>query len=147
MIRIEDAEKVIVLAQPHRRGSKDQFAECALGRFILRLKLRRELFDAALAYHTLKRKWRSAFDAPRLECVDGTGGDIPMELVNAWAAEIARIELAVAQSEYRLGLGPTGWMLDIDQDPPPALDECVTGALMIIAIELGYLRRNMRPFG
>jgi len=40
-------EKLQVLAQPHRRGDLDQLVESPLGRFVLRNKLHRVLYDLA----------------------------------------------------------------------------------------------------
>jgi hypothetical protein len=41
-----DIEKSVVLAQPHRRGNRDQLCESPLGRLILRRKLSPVLYDA-----------------------------------------------------------------------------------------------------
>jgi hypothetical protein len=60
-----NAEKCLVLAQPHRRQfGDDQLAESPLGRFVLRHKLRRELHDAGLDYARLRRHVRADICAP-----------------------------------------------------------------------------------
>jgi hypothetical protein len=49
----------VVFAQPHRRGAvdpRDPFLESLLGQFILRHKLDRLTYDAALAYAILTRR-------------------------------------------------------------------------------------------
>lgn len=56
----EEAEKAVVLNQPHRRGNNDQRCENALGRFCLQNKLAGELYDAGQQYASLVRQWRIA---------------------------------------------------------------------------------------
>jgi hypothetical protein len=46
----------VVLAQPHRRGSNDPFCESPLGQFVLRHRLDRLCYDAALDFARLTRR-------------------------------------------------------------------------------------------
>jgi hypothetical protein len=55
----------VVLAQPHRRGSRDPFCESPLGRFVLRHSLDRLCYDAALSYARLVRRVFAAKGVPQ----------------------------------------------------------------------------------
>ena len=91
----EESEMRVVLAQPHRRGSRSQLAECPLGRFCLEHKLDRELFDAGEAYATLKRRWLAAWDTPLPDRLGGSGGDIDKETLDRWRELITAWEGAM----------------------------------------------------
>lgn len=52
-----EREMSVVLAQPHRRGDSDQRRASAWGRFCLRNKLARELFDAGERYGQIYSRW------------------------------------------------------------------------------------------
>jgi hypothetical protein len=71
----EQAEKATVLAQPHRRGDTDQRCESALGSFVIRNKLRSELYDAGQAYADLVRRWRLVIGGVRIEGHKSLGAD------------------------------------------------------------------------
>jgi hypothetical protein len=53
-------EKLTVLKQPHRLGDTDQRLESPLGRFVVRNKLRPELYDAGIEYGGLVRHFYHA---------------------------------------------------------------------------------------
>jgi hypothetical protein len=52
-----DLEKSVVLAQPHRRGDRNQLCESPLGRLVLRRKLSLVIYDAPLEYGRRLRRW------------------------------------------------------------------------------------------
>jgi hypothetical protein len=52
------AERVVVLAQSHRRGNIDQRCESPLGRFVIARKLKPELYDAGEHFQTIVMTWR-----------------------------------------------------------------------------------------
>lgn len=141
----QDAEKIVVLAQPHRRGSHDPLTECALGRFVLRLGLNRRLYDAGLEYATLRRKWLAAWSAPLPDTIQGKGGDIPLETVQGWRARLNECEDAM----MCCGVAAQGWVIalacdgqDIPHGHPSERD---TGdALLALSVELGMLSAKRR---
>lgn len=53
----EFQEIAVVLAQPHRRGDPDQRKSSSWGRFCMRNKLARELFDAGERYGQIYSRW------------------------------------------------------------------------------------------
>jgi hypothetical protein len=56
-----NVEKLTVLAQPHRRGEReDQKQESPLGRFVMRHRLRTELYDAGIEYAGMVRCYYAA---------------------------------------------------------------------------------------
>ena len=61
---IEDAEKAVVLAQPHRRGDLSQHRESPLGRLVAKWKLRSEIVDAGLQYGHKVRLWQVISGVP-----------------------------------------------------------------------------------
>lgn len=135
-----DAEKVVVLAQPHRRGEQSQLAGSALGRFVLRHKLRSECYDAAEQWATIKRKWLSAMGAKLEVKIHGTGADIPMELVNSWRDQ----DFDAQQAMLRYG-GPDGllsvtWMAFDDFEFAAGADpQLAQRALMALAVQMGKI--------
>jgi hypothetical protein len=90
-----DGERAIVLAQPHRRGfGLDQLAESPLGRLVLRRRLPRNVFYAALEWGSFVRKWQNARGI-RIEVhVPGVsdGRVLPDKVVWSWQKRILRIE-------------------------------------------------------
>lgn len=89
--RQAEQETLIVRLQPHRRdlpNPESPLAGSALGRFVLKNKLRQEFYEAGDYYGTLVRKWQSVLGFPSMERVGGTGRDTTWELVNEWSDEI-----------------------------------------------------------
>jgi hypothetical protein len=74
-------ERAVVLKQPHRRdgngGNLSQLCESPVGQFILRHRLRSELYDAALQYGSLARRFlrAKANGVDIVECA-GTGQEM-----------------------------------------------------------------------
>jgi len=52
-----EREMSVVMAQPHRRGERSQLAVSSWGRFCLKHKLARELFDAGERYGDIYRRY------------------------------------------------------------------------------------------
>jgi hypothetical protein len=148
--RLEEAEMQTVLAQPHRRGNRDQRCETALGRFFIAYpRLRDELFDAAKEYAGLKGRWRAAKGAPSNLISGGAAahsGPGPSDRkVRAWGAQIAAIEQAVA-SASPLGLGPMQWLVVEDRETPPHQHFAVVAALRSVAVATGRLCERDHPW-
>jgi hypothetical protein len=95
----------VVLAQPHRRGSRDPFCESPLGRFVLRHGLDRLTYDAALGYAHLVRRVFAAKGIPQ-PVRDGHRATPGQEM----RAETARhLQNTLEQIEKRLrGIGHGG---------------------------------------
>ena len=92
--RAERKEDVVGLVreQPHRRGNMDQLCGDALGRFILRHGLRRELYDAANQFGTLIRRYYHVI-----------GAALPVTRTQNWAEAISRGVVVPAFPEGVLG--------------------------------------------
>lgn len=139
-IATEDAEKVVVLAQPHRRGERGQLAESALGRFVNRCRLDRECYDAGVKYAVLRRQWRAAIGAPMPDRLSGKGADIDMDVVHEWRARLNDMEDAM----MRCGVAALGWCVELacdDRDMPPGhpSEDATACALKALAVETGLL--------
>jgi hypothetical protein len=97
----------LVLAQPHRRGQgqdrNDPFTESPLGRFVLKHKLDRLCYDAALAYGRLAGRVFSSRGATRPILGTRTSTGSGNEMTTATARRLQR-ELA----EVDAGLGKNG---------------------------------------
>lgn len=133
-----DAEKLVVLSQPHRRGEQSQLAGSALGRFILRYKLRYECYDAAEQWATIKRKWLSAMGAKLEIKVHGTGADIPLELVNSWRDQDYEAQQAMLRYGGPSGLLSVTWMAFDDFEFAPGADpQLAQRALLALAVQMG----------
>lgn len=138
-VEAADAEKAVVLAQPHRRGDKSYLRGSALGRFVDDHKLRIELYDAGNKYGALKNKWLAAIRAPRDVRMGGSGRDVAMEVVNAWGVEIFEMELAI----MRAGVAAVGLVEDLSVfdsgEPVGEQIQFAARGLVCLAIHCGYL--------
>jgi len=144
----QDVEKIIVLAQPHRRGSHDPMTESALGRFLLRMGTdNRPLFDAGQDYAKLRAKWLSLWSAPLADrdAIAGSGGDVDMATQREWLAKLGKLEDAMLQC----GVAGLGWVESLasdNKDMPvghPAERETLC-ALNALAVELGIVAPKRR---
>lgn len=134
--------RIVVLMQPHRRGEISQMAESPIGRFVLRFRLRDELFNAAMQWATSKRKWLSAMGAPMPDHPGGTGRDVDMRLVRKWRAEALDGENVMRSAGGCAGFNLVERMafdvLDtMVVDPAPAV-----AALLALAVYMGTLPSN-----
>jgi hypothetical protein len=135
-----DQEKIVVLAQPHRRGEQSQLAGSALGRFILKHKMRSECYDAAEQWAIVKRKWLSAMGARLPEKIHGTGADIPMELVNSWRDQDYDAQQAMLRYGGPDGLLSVTWMAFDNFDFAPGADPVLAQrALLALAVFMGQI--------
>lgn len=146
--KIVDAEKAasmvqksVVLNQPHRQGEESQLAGSALGRFVLRRRLRREYFDAGEQWASTKRKWLSCRDAPLPDQPGGgTGGDVPMEVYDGWLKADAEASRAMERAAGLEGLSAVRALAFEDADLPPAYPPLpVARALAALAVHYGLL--------
>lgn len=146
----QEAEIVsVVLAQPHRRGNLDQLAADALGRFVLRMRFRREFYDAAQAYKRLRLRFLQAFGAPlqeRLESrgtVRSSGAGPSWREIRRWSEELARIDR---------DLSPFGWAwgalkrLVDGEEFDQSFDVQIGEALKKLAEVQGLWNPKSRPF-
>lgn len=137
---VADAEKLVALAQPHRRGNTSDLCGSALGRFCLAQALRRECYDAGLEYGMLKSKWRAAWGAPSDVRMGGSGRDIDMEVVRGWGTRITEMEAAMTRAGGVAGLG---WVEEIAVNDRgivlPYAIRLTHAALLALAVECGRL--------
>jgi len=139
-IATADAEKVVVLAQPHRRGERDQKAESAIGRFVMRRRIEDECFTAGLRYAQKRRMWRAVKGAPMPDRLSGSGADVSADVVDGWRKELDSMEDAM----LTCGVAAFGWVETLacdDRDMPvghPSEDDTVR-ALRALAVERGLI--------
>lgn len=144
----EEAEMSVVLSQPHRKGNRDQRCENALGRFIIRMKLRDELYTAGEEFATLTRSWRAAKGVPAQLTRGplGTGTGPSDKTVAEWGRKLIRVQAAMIENT------PEGWLqvrkLCLDDIDVDALGEgFAIDGLMVLARELGQISTgDMHPF-
>ncbi len=140
-------EQSVVLNQPHRRGEANPWAESPLGRLCLRLKLRRELYDAGMNYASIVACWRGAKGIPKStgRSTGGSGQTPADDAVLRWQTQMLEIERAVD----RYGIGPLLALRTL------VLDEAEVGiehdgaamvALQAAAVELGLMKQHAEPF-
>ena len=143
-----DAVMSVVLAQPHRRGSRSQWRESAFGRFCDDHKLREEIYDGGNAYSDLLRRWRAAKGVPtELRLGMGRSGQGPSDAtVEAWTQRLGSIRLNVV-----LSAGAGAWLavelLVVDGIELPK--SCTRDAIMgagALAIEMGNMSAKLSPF-
>lgn len=135
-----DQEKIVVLLQPHRRGEQSQLAGSALGRFVLKYKIRPECYDAAEQWASVKRKWLSAMGARLPEKIHGTGADIPLELVNSWRDQDYDAQQAMLRYGGPDGLLSVTWMaFDGFEFAPGANPQLAQRALLALAVFMGKM--------
>ena len=140
-IAIEDAGKLSVASQPHRRGDMSDMRGTAIGRFIQATKLRIECYDAANEYGATKSRWLAAWGAPRDVREGGSGsGDVPMETVREWKRRIDEMEDAMLRAGGVAGLGWVEEMSVYDRGFVAQSEwACVSRALMALAVGCGLL--------
>lgn len=147
---VEEVMMQVVLAQPHRSGSRSQLRENALGRFIEDNGLRMALYNAGREYGALKSKWRAAKGAPMPDRLGGSGADIDAAIVHAWGRTIARCETAVmdCRSIDTLAYGPAAlsyveWLCCDGRDFPHNGDwRDATCGILVLAVELGIIEQK-----
>ena len=137
----------VVLSQPHRQGNTDQRCESALGRFCLKHRLAREIYDAAEEYRGVVNRWRAAKGIPmELRQGIGSGGDGPSEdTVRGWSKRILLMERALnrASNEARHAVCQIvldGFELGADQVEHGKI------GLFALADEMGFLGNRAHPY-
>jgi hypothetical protein len=142
----EQREKMVVLSQPHRRGSTSQLAESHLGRFCEANHLRRELYDSGLEYGAMVRRWVKAKGGPLPDNIEGNGSGIPdSETVNRWEQRIIEMESAIVRAG---GHKRAIYSLCVIEEKPSLFvsKDYIIKGLLALAIECGRLdiRDNAR---
>jgi hypothetical protein len=135
----QQKEMAVVLAQPHRQGNAGQLAECHLGRFCEKHRLRRELFDAGLEYAGMKRRWLCYHGARFPERITGNGFAVATDEDAArWKKRIEEMEHAIVR-----GHGALRAIEDLciyDQQPSMFVHNVfIIKGLLALAIECGRL--------
>jgi hypothetical protein len=142
-----DIEKVVVLAQPHRRGNSDQRRSSPLGCFVIDHKLRDELYDAGNEYAALVRRLWAAKGVP----VDQRGSAAGMGLgpsdatVRGWERDEEGIRTILMRLSTQTYLNIRLITVEERGIKPEFYGEVVKG-LRAIAIELGMMRAHERPY-
>jgi len=133
-------EKLQVLSQPHRRGDLDQLAESALGRFVIRNKLHRALFDAGLEWGSLVRHYHSAKLAtqPVISVGFGSGAGVTPEKTAWLRGEVERIEKPLRRM-YPVGFVALQTLAVYEREIAPEVEGVASEALC----ELGLLLRKI----
>ncbi len=162
--READKIKALVRSQPHRANAKDpddKRLESALGRFCIRYGLDDAIFQAALYYAALKRRWRRARNVPkemplgilnRIALSDPSDLDSPTNIpmvqpaaatVDIWEEEIAHIEWDIAK--VCGGIMPMRDMVMNNKEPAINEHRAVHLALYTLALRTGHLTKR-HPF-
>jgi hypothetical protein len=142
----EDEEKRVVLAQPHRRGERDQRASCALGRFCLKNKLELEFYQAGEDYGNLVRRWRIAKGIPVQGRPGPSKGIEPDEkVIRGWGRRIMEIEDRLLKAAPGV-LGAIGWLILSDEDPQPVNAPALIYGLRLLADEMGIYKIGRHPY-
>lgn len=147
-----DREKEVqkfVTDQPHRQGDASRMAECPLGRFCKRYGLDDAIYQGALNYNEIRRRWRAAKGAPTLLRLHspGTLGDGPSaSTVEAWAKRLAAVLHAVVDE-----VGGEAWLsaelLIVDElEIPERYHEGARRALEALAVEMGTMKKVKRAY-
>ena len=142
VLRHADARGV-VLAQPHRKGRYGRRLESSVGRLCARRGLRAELLDGAELYLELRRRWTSAWGAPRSIGVAedrprGSGDGPTLASMARTLEQVQSVERAVAN----LGLEAVAAfraLVERGEDLPPARDAAAISSLMACAGALSLL--------
>jgi hypothetical protein len=147
----DEAQKVVVLSQPHRRGDTSQLRACPLGSFILDncdKEARQTFYDAAQEYASIVRRWRAARGIPTTVRV-GEGGMLgqgPSETtVRAWWDQIRTVENRLVYSGSA-NLLNTMRRLVIDEVEVRAAPDAIKRGLWIIAAALDRIDAKQHPF-
>lgn len=128
-----------VLAQPHRRGDRDQLCASALGRACRRARLRRECYDAGEDYAALVRRWRAAKGAPSDLRLGGAGGEGPDQAtVDRWRRTILECDGAMARESREGWIAARAAMLD-EIDVDMTWQEAFVCAMLGLAVCMGKL--------
>lgn len=123
-------ERATVLAQPHRNGDLDQLVESPLGRFVLRNKMHRAVFDAGIEWGILVRHFYTAkMETKSVVSIGfGSGSGVSPEKAAWLQKEVERIETPLKQ------LSPVGFsgardLAVFEKEPPPGSTSEVIGVL------------------
>lgn len=114
--KMAELEMSIVLAQPHRKGERSPLAESAIGRFVLRNDIDKDLYEAAQDYARIRGMYQSAIGAPREEHHGGSGRDIAEELVRRWRDSLSDWKEAMLDLGGKVGLTGVDRLLFEDAD-------------------------------
>lgn len=138
--RLLAGETITVLMQPHRRGDTDPRRESPLGRFCLRNKLGREMYDTGIEYGGLVRQFFAAKGIPQPSSDGGgTGRGVSPEKAVKLKEELERLEKPIKRSNP-VGFSAVRKLTVHEQEiPPPAEPETVS--------VLYYLAQMLRKLG
>jgi hypothetical protein len=148
----EDREKLVVLAQPHRRGDTSQLRASPLGCFVLEnysdQRMARAVYDAGLDYAAVVRRWRAARGVPT-ELRAG-GGLSSSE--GPSAATVARWWGQISQVDTRLVYEGSGALLKavrslvLDERSVSFDARLLKLGLGILSEEMGRITSKRHPF-
>ena len=147
-LRKREGERSFVLMQPHRNGEASQLAGSAFGRYCLRMKMRRELYDAGEEYANVVRRWRAARGIPtdlRLSEGAGTGDGPAGTTVAAWAKRISSLNNTMLNTSKEGFFAVRQMILD-GYDIGMDQDGCASETLVALAVDLEFIRAGEHPF-
>jgi hypothetical protein len=152
----EDAEKVVALAQPHRRGDKDQLRGSALGRFLLQHvsdpDRRQDFYRGAENFGNLIRRWQGGWGVPPHAKVPsddirggGTGeGASWASLADMWKRICKVDNRLIGSGQARMPRLIRRLVLeDLDVQAEP---EHLIVALWLVSVEMGAMSEKSHPF-
>jgi hypothetical protein len=142
-----DIEKSVVLAQPHRRGDRNQLCESPLGRLVLRRKLSLVIYDAALEYGRRLRRWltqRGVEIEIHPPSVAYSGMGVEAATMRKWGVEIDRVDTALKKISVD-GFNAVRMLTVAEREIAPDVEEAAVACLEEVAIQLSMLRRVAPP--
>jgi hypothetical protein len=146
-IRKDDVRHTAV-NQPHRRGNIDQLCENALGRFVIRRKLRRELFLAGEEYRSALRRWRLAkgLKDEGSNGGKGTGIEAPREVILALAVAFGNAQKYVLREAGQSAFYAVQSLVIEGEDIGFGMDTAgaATDGLFALAVYYGFLKEAER---
>jgi hypothetical protein len=141
--QLEDNEKAVVLAQPHRRGDLSQNRESPLGRLAAKWKLRSEIIDAGFQYGRKVRLWQVNHGVQievHAPSAGHSGAEIDAATMRRWNAEIIRIDKALKEISL-VGFNAVRMLTAAEREIAPGVEEAAVACLTELAIQLSMLRR------
>jgi hypothetical protein len=140
--RIMSGETVTVLMQPHRRGDTSEKCESPLGRFVLRNKLREELYTTGIEYGGLVRQFYAAKGIPQPSSDGGgSGRGVSPEKAMKLKEELDRLEPPLKRSSP-VGFGGLRQLTVHEQEIPLPVEPETVSVLYLLAQMLRKLGRR-----
>jgi len=140
--RLIAGETITVMMQPHRRGDNRRELESPLGRFVLRNKLRDELYDTGIEYGGLVRQFYAAKGIPQPSSDGGgSGRGVSPEKAIKLKEELDRLEKPLKRTSP-VGFSALRKLTVHEQEIDPPVEPETVSVLYLLAQMLRKLGRR-----